>query len=90
MSTLWRLPIPGWADHKYTRGHAVVVGGADVTGAARLAARAARRAGAGLTLAVPERAATIYATSEPGCFVAIRVADPISARCSAICGGMVC
>lgn len=67
---LWKLPRPGWSDHKYTRGHALVVGGARMTGAARLAARAARRIGAGLlTLAVPETAVPIYATSEPGCFV---------------------
>jgi NAD(P)H-hydrate epimerase len=70
---LWRLPLPGWSDHKYTRGHGIVVGGGEITGAARLAARAARRVGAGLlTLAVPPAAVPIYAASEPGCFVQTR------------------
>lgn len=54
---LWRhvFPQPAIDGHKYTRGHAVVVSGpAHATGAARLGARGALRAGAGLvTLACP-------------------------------------
>lgn len=51
--------------HKYRRGHALVAGGAETTGAARLAARAALRAGAGLvTIACPRAALPIYAASE--------------------------
>jgi ADP-dependent NAD(P)H-hydrate dehydratase / NAD(P)H-hydrate epimerase len=57
---LWqaRFPVPRLDGHKYARGHAVVVsGGASHTGAARLAARAALRAGAGLvTIASPQDA----------------------------------
>jgi hydroxyethylthiazole kinase-like uncharacterized protein yjeF len=65
---LWRglFPVPDVAGHKYRRGHAVVVsGGASHTGAARLAAMAALRAGAGLvTIASPRDALAINATAE--------------------------
>ncbi|MDX2224771.1 MAG: NAD(P)H-hydrate epimerase, partial [Rhodospirillaceae bacterium] len=68
---LWSFPVPAWHAHKYVRGHAIVFGGADMTGAARLAARGARRIGAGLlTLAVPIAARPIYAADAPGAFVA--------------------
>jgi len=47
--SLWRYPWPKAEGHKYARGHAVVLSGAaHATGAARLAARAALRVGAGL------------------------------------------
>jgi NAD(P)H-hydrate epimerase len=62
-----RFPWPCPEGHKYARGHAVVVGGAEMTGAARLAARAARRAGAGLvTLAAPDAALAVYRAGDPG------------------------
>lgn len=55
--------IPQPDTHKYNRGHAIVVSGpAERTGAARLGARAALRAGAGLvTLASPRGAFAINA-----------------------------
>ena len=63
---LWlgALPRPDDASNKYTRGHALISGGYPITGASRLAARAAARAGAGLTtIAVPQIALPIYATA---------------------------
>ncbi|MEO8615002.1 MAG: NAD(P)H-hydrate dehydratase [Luteolibacter sp.] len=63
---LWfaELPRPGEGGNKYTRGHALVSGGYPTTGAARMAARTAARAGAGLTtVAVPEIALPIYAAA---------------------------
>jgi hydroxyethylthiazole kinase-like uncharacterized protein yjeF len=59
-----RLRAPGLGDHKYGRGHAVVVSGPMTrTGAARMAADAALRAGAGLvTLASPPDALVVNAT----------------------------
>jgi hydroxyethylthiazole kinase-like uncharacterized protein yjeF len=58
------LPRPQDSGNKYTRGHALICGGYPMTGAARMAARAAARAGAGLTtIAVPEIALPIYAAA---------------------------
>jgi ADP-dependent NAD(P)H-hydrate dehydratase / NAD(P)H-hydrate epimerase len=64
---LWAqsFPLPRVDGHKYTRGHAVVVsGGPSFTGAARLAARGALRAGAGLvTIASPREALAVNAAA---------------------------
>ncbi|HEV7636617.1 MAG TPA: NAD(P)H-hydrate dehydratase [Bradyrhizobium sp.] len=63
----WRqsFPVPRIDAHKYARGHAVVVSG-DIatTGAARMSARGALRAGAGLlTLASPNDALAVNAAA---------------------------
>ncbi|MGC6369873.1 NAD(P)H-hydrate dehydratase [Pseudomonas sp. K2I15] len=63
---LWlaSLPRAHAGTDKHSRGHALVFGGYPMTGAARMAARGAARAGAGLTtLAVPEMALPIYAAT---------------------------
>jgi hydroxyethylthiazole kinase-like uncharacterized protein yjeF len=74
---LWgrAFPVPQLAGHKYSRGHAVVVSGdLSFTGAARLAARGALRAGAGLvTLASPRTALTVNAAASLA--VMVRAAD---------------
>jgi ADP-dependent NAD(P)H-hydrate dehydratase / NAD(P)H-hydrate epimerase len=63
---IWRAELPRTesAGNKYTRGHALLCGGYPITGAARMAARAAARVGAGLTtIAVPEIAFPVYAAA---------------------------
>ena len=74
---LWqaRLPRPAEAGHKYDRGHALVVsGGVAATGAARLAAGAALRIGAGLvTVASPPAALLVNAAQLTA--VMVRTAD---------------
>jgi NAD(P)H-hydrate epimerase len=62
----WRKNLPQLqpSGNKYSRGHALLYGGYPMTGAARLAARAAARSGAGLTtVAVPDHSFAIYASS---------------------------
>lgn len=85
---LWlrRYPWPAAGDHKYGRGHALIAGGAAMTGAARLAGRAAYRAGAGMvTIASPPAAVSVYANDLAGLLVsavaneeefAAQLADP--------------
>ncbi len=86
LPAIWKTKVFGIrqpTDHKYTRGHAVIAGSNAMAGAARLAARGARRAGAGLvTLAVPEKALPVYLAGDPGNLVETResladtLADP--------------
>jgi ADP-dependent NAD(P)H-hydrate dehydratase / NAD(P)H-hydrate epimerase len=67
LPAFWRqsFPVPRIDAHKYDRGHAVVVsGGLATTGAARLSARGALRAGAGLvTVASPRDALAVNASA---------------------------
>ena len=89
---LWlsQMPRPQDGDNKHTRGHALISGGYPMTGAARMAARGAARAGAGLTtIAVPAAALPIYATAltsvmveplaQPQDFAGLLVGDCFSA-----------
>jgi ADP-dependent NAD(P)H-hydrate dehydratase / NAD(P)H-hydrate epimerase len=79
-AALWRksFPVPQSDGHKYDRGHAVVVSGPSwSTGAARLAARGALRAGAGLvTIASPREALMVNATASLA--VMVRTVDGAS------------
>ena len=75
----WRtsFPVPKIDGHKYARGHVVVVSG-DIasTGAARLSARGALRAGAGLvTLASPVNALAVNASASTA--VMVRAVDNV-------------
>lgn len=70
---IWLAGIhwPSVDGHKYHRGHLLVVGGASMTGAGRLVARAARRAGAGLLTVVADPSALpVYAVDSPGIMTA--------------------
>lgn len=63
---LWRSGFPRrhLEAHKYSYGHALIAGGREMTGAARLAARSALRVGAGLvTVACSPEVLPIYAAS---------------------------
>jgi hydroxyethylthiazole kinase-like uncharacterized protein yjeF len=77
---LWRarFPLPRPEGHKYQRGHAVVVSGPLwSTGAARLAARGALRAGAGLvTIASPRDALAVNAAANLA--IMVRPVDGVS------------
>ncbi len=83
------FPWPGATSHKYTRGHALIAGGAVMTGAARLASRAASRVGAGLvTVAAPEPAFPVYAAALTGILCILLVATMILPVCWVTAGAM--
>jgi ADP-dependent NAD(P)H-hydrate dehydratase / NAD(P)H-hydrate epimerase len=80
---LWldKLPQRHGNINKYSRGHALLCGGFPMTGASRMAARAAARSGAGLTtIAVPEHALAIYAAALTSIMVQPLVQDEDFAR----------
>ena len=87
--SLWQLPVADPAGHKYSRGHVTVLGGAEMTGAARLAAAAARRAGAGMVTIAATAAAEVYRAGEPGVMVDERPVEVLladSRRNAWVCG----
>ena len=58
------FPWPQPESYKYKRGEVLILGGEAITGASRMTAEAASRAGAGIvTLAAPAKVWSIYATS---------------------------
>ena len=77
--SVWGDAVPAVTvdGHKYDRGHLLVVGGEQSTGAGRLAAGAGLRAGAGLvTVASPPGAAAVYRAA----LASVMVRDIDSAR----------
>ena len=63
---LWqhKYPWPQSENFKYDRGDVLILGGEHITGASRLMAQAAARAGAGIvTVAAPDKVWNIYASS---------------------------
>jgi hydroxyethylthiazole kinase-like uncharacterized protein yjeF len=81
---MWRHRLPQLevSGNKYSRGHALLVGGYPTTGAARMAARAAARMGAGLTtIAVPERGLDVYAAALTSIMVRALAGAGISPAC---------
>lgn len=66
---LWPLGEPTWESHKYSRGHLLIGGGKEMSGAARLAGAAAVAAlkvgGGAATIAVPTAAQALYAATSP-------------------------
>jgi hydroxyethylthiazole kinase-like uncharacterized protein yjeF len=69
LPALWHVPTPGPQSHKYSRGHVTVMGGATMTGAARLAGDAARRGGAGLVTIAAIGRSDVYRSGSPGVLV---------------------
>jgi hydroxyethylthiazole kinase-like uncharacterized protein yjeF len=66
---LWQLPVLPATTHKYARGYVSVLGGAHMTGAAQLAAAAARHGGAGMVTIVAPGHAGLYSHVPAGLIV---------------------
>jgi len=69
---LWQanFPWPQLEQHKYSRGHAVIAGGPEMTGAARMAAQSAQRIGVGLvSLVCGSESAAIYRMALPSAII---------------------
>jgi len=64
---LWQksLPKPKPTDHKYNRGHLIILGAPKLTGATRLAAMGALKSGVGLVSVIAKEKADIYRTALP-------------------------
>ena len=59
------FPRPAVTDHKYTRGHTVIMGAPEYTGATRLAAEASSRIGSGLVTVLSKDQAHLYRATLP-------------------------
>ncbi len=66
--SLWNVPQLKPSGHKYTRGTVTVLGGPMMSGAARLAADAARRAGAGMVV-IATNHPDAYRSASPGTII---------------------
>jgi ADP-dependent NAD(P)H-hydrate dehydratase / NAD(P)H-hydrate epimerase len=66
--SLWNVPQLKPSGHKYTRGTVTVLGGPMMSGAARLAADAARRAGAGMVFIATSHP-DAYRSASPGTII---------------------
>jgi hydroxyethylthiazole kinase-like uncharacterized protein yjeF len=66
---LWALPVLPASTHKYARGYVTVLGGRAMTGAAQLAAAAARHGGAGMVTIAAGDASDRYAYVPAGLIV---------------------
>jgi ADP-dependent NAD(P)H-hydrate dehydratase / NAD(P)H-hydrate epimerase len=71
-SNLWQkhFPWPRLEQHKYSRGQAVIAGGPEMTGAARMAVQSAQRIGVGLvSLVCGPESASIYRMALPSAII---------------------